>query len=60
MNGRIPICRPSMRGNNHVVECLDRPYDFWYVIKTFGETKEDFVKAIKYTNEIRQRHEKDQ
>ena len=49
-----------MRGNNHVVECLDRPYDFWYVIKTFGDTKEEFIKAIKYINEIRQSHEKDQ
>lgn len=54
MNGRIPICRLNMRDNNHVVECLDRPYDFWYTIKTFGETKEEFIKAIKYINEVRQ------
>jgi len=44
-----------MRGNNHVVECLDRKYNIWYVIKTFGETREDFVKAIKYVNEVRQK-----
>ena len=49
----IPICRPYMRGENHVVECLDRPYNFWYVVKTFGPTNNDFIKAIKYCNELR-------
>jgi len=52
---RIPICRLNMHGENHVVECLDRPYDFWYVIKTFGPTKDDFVKAIHYINDVRRK-----
>ena len=38
--------RLNMRGNKHVVECLDRPYDFWYVVESFGETNDDFRKAI--------------
>lgn len=46
MNGRIPILRLNMKGNKHVVECLDRPYDFWYVVKSFGETNDDFRQAI--------------
>ena len=45
--------RLNMRGNKHVVECLDRPYDFWYVVKSFGETTDDFKRAILWLqNEI--------
>lgn len=53
MKGRIPICRLNMKGDKHVVECLDRPFDFWYVIKTFGATPQDYIKAINYINEVR-------
>ena len=53
MNGRIPICRLNMKGDKHVVECLDRPFDLWYVIKTFGNTEQNFIEAIHYINEVR-------
>lgn len=45
--------RLNVKNGNHVVECLDRPHDFWYVVKTFGSTMDEYRKAIIYLNNER-------
>lgn len=54
---RIPILRLNVKNGNHVVECLDRPKDFWYTVKSFGSTNDDYRKAILYLNNERKLRE---
>ena len=59
VNGRIPILRLNVRDGNHVVECLDRSHDFWYVVKTFGSTMDEYRKAIIWLNDKRNEDEEE-